>query len=376
MPNGKVKGSATLKGTSDFRMRFSGALHKTHFRQSQGLWFSSIGLGTYLGEPDDHVDALYGASIEEALNSGINVIDTAINYRMQRSERVIGKTLKRLVREGKIRREEVILSTKGGFIPFDQHFPEDPQKYFLETYAQTEVLKPSDVARGCHAITPRYLEDQLEKSLTNLCVETVDIYYLHNPETQLEETDREGFLKKMREAFAWCEQKVAQGKIRMYGIATWDGCRVKNTEKNYLSLEELSKLAKEVSGEFHHFRALQVPFNFAMPEAWLLPNQNYDGAALPLFEAAEKLAMTVMASATLLQSRLTQMLPEFISVHFKHLPKPVHQAIQFSRSVPGVVASLVGMKSKAHVAENLEVAKSQPMTVHELVAILRRSPKA
>jgi len=77
-----------------------------HFRRPESLpgagelWFSSIGLGTYLGEPDDAADGEYVDAISSALRSGINVLDTAINYRHQRSERNMGTALARLIRDG------------------------------------------------------------------------------------------------------------------------------------------------------------------------------------------------------------------------------------------------------------------------------------
>ncbi len=46
----KLPGQATLDGTERYRKRFAEQLPASHFRQSQDLWLSSIGLGTYLGQ--------------------------------------------------------------------------------------------------------------------------------------------------------------------------------------------------------------------------------------------------------------------------------------------------------------------------------------
>src|SRR5689334_8536587 len=83
--------SATLEGTRRFAKRFTGKLAPEHFREEQGLLLSTIGIGTYLGEADAKTDEAYRAAVTHAVELGVNVIDTAINYRFQRSERSIGK---------------------------------------------------------------------------------------------------------------------------------------------------------------------------------------------------------------------------------------------------------------------------------------------
>ncbi|MDQ1271744.1 MAG: hypothetical protein QG591_374, partial [Planctomycetota bacterium] len=58
---------------------------------------STIGIGTYLGKEDDKTDALYYDAMIEAVGQGCNVIDTAINYREMKSERVVGKAVRNLM---------------------------------------------------------------------------------------------------------------------------------------------------------------------------------------------------------------------------------------------------------------------------------------
>ena len=77
---------ATAESTKRYADRFNGSAAAGHFRQVQSLALSSLGIGTYLGQPDDKTDAGYAASVISAVENGINVIDTAINYRFQRSE--------------------------------------------------------------------------------------------------------------------------------------------------------------------------------------------------------------------------------------------------------------------------------------------------
>ncbi|OGW82253.1 MAG: hypothetical protein A2Z83_04900 [Omnitrophica bacterium GWA2_52_8] len=372
----KIPGFATDEGTAAYRGRFRGNLNDDFYRCQRGLYFASVGFGSYLGEPDDATDKLYEEALEKALSSGINVLDTAINYRAQRSERVYGKVLSRLIAAGQLRREEVIVSTKGGFIPFDSDYPEDSRDYFRKTYLDSGLLRPEDIAQGCHAMTPEYLEDQLNRSLKNLNLDTLDIYFLHNPETQLGEIDRKLFHRRMAEVFLWMEDKVRANKIRMYGTATWSGYRVPPQEKEFLSLPELEVLAREAGGAGHHFRALQMPVNLAMPEGWILANQTYGANEVSVLQLARKQDMIVMGSGALLQARLVGPFPEFLVRKFQPLETSAQRAIQFARSVPGVTVSLVGMKTSVHLLENLEVAKVPPIREEQLLQLFQENTQA
>src|SRR5580700_2219765 len=115
-----LPGHATADGTARYQDRFPQLRDAGHFRVPKNvpgvdeLHLSSIGLGTYLGETDEAADRAYTDSIAAALRSGINVLDTAINYRHQRSERNIGAALKTLVDSGELRRDEALVCTKAG----------------------------------------------------------------------------------------------------------------------------------------------------------------------------------------------------------------------------------------------------------------------
>src|SRR6185369_5286454 len=99
----------------------AGTVPLEHFRDGpHGLILSSIGIGTYLGDPDDQTDAAYGETLVGAITLGTNVVDTAINYRAQRSERVVGMAIAALIEAGELQRDEVVVCTKGGYIPFDR----------------------------------------------------------------------------------------------------------------------------------------------------------------------------------------------------------------------------------------------------------------
>ncbi len=354
-----ISGRATPDGTDAYRRRTAAA--PEHFRAFAGSWLSSLGIGTYLGAEDPATDEAYRDAVIRALELGLNVVDTAVNYRHQRSERAIGQALSALIGKGALRREEVVVATKGGFIPFDGAVPRDPGSYFTETYLRPGIIGPDDVVASCHCMTPRYLADQLDRSRRNLGLETLDVYYIHNPETQLGEVARPEVLERIRAAFAFLESAVADGRIALYGTATWNGYRQPPSAREYLSLAELDKIAREVGGERHHFRVVQLPYNLAMAEAFTLGNQTVDGETVSLIEAARRLQIYVMTSATIHQGQLTRNLPPVLAEQLPGLSTDAQRAIQFVRSTPGAGTALVGMKRAAHVEENAALVRVSPV---------------
>jgi aryl-alcohol dehydrogenase-like predicted oxidoreductase len=355
----KLHGSATAEGTDRYRKRFEGRIPPGHFRHSQGLWLSSIGFGTYLGNHDAETDRLYHDAIVRAVESGCNVIDTAINYRCQRSERSIGTALKELGSRG-FNRDEIVVATKGGFIPYDGAPPKDVRSYFEATFVTPGIAQLADVIAGCHCMTPSYLLNQLDCSLRNLDLDTVDIYYVHNPETQLGKISREEFSGRLLSAFEALEGAVAAGKVRLYGAATWNGYRNDPAAKDYLSLADMTALAAKAGGKSHHFKVIQLPLNLGMTEALSLSNQQLNGKQLTVLEAAQALDITTMCSASILQGQLTHDLPSIINDTFQSLETDGQRALQFVRSTPGVTTALVGMKQLDHVEENLKTAQVSP----------------
>jgi aryl-alcohol dehydrogenase-like predicted oxidoreductase len=354
-----ISGSATSAGTDRYRDRFRDRIHRDHYRQSQGLWMSSIGIGTYLGDYDADTDRKYCQAISRAVQCGCNVIDSAINYRLQRSERSVGTALKELTGKG-FDRDEIVIATKGGFIPYDGTPPSDPRSYFEETFFKPGIAGPSDIVSGCHCMTPDYLLNQLDCSLQNLDLECLDIYYVHNPETQLSKISREEFNDRLQKAFEALERAVSAGKIRMYGTATWNGYRNDPQAKDYLSLAEVLGLATKAGGKDHHFKVIQLPFNLGMNEALSLSNQIIEGKTCTVLEAAQALGITVMCSASILQGQLAANLPAMIGTALKGLETDSQRSIQFVRSTPGVTTALVGMKQLKHVEESMRTARVAP----------------
>ena len=366
-----LSGFATAAGTARYCAKFPILNDAGHFRQAVHVkhlsepWVSSIGIGTYLGEPDTATDQRYAGAVAEAIRQGVNVIDTAINYRLQRSERSIGAALAQAVESGVIQREEVLVCTKAGYLTYDGTVPADPRRYFLEEYIEAGVIPREELVGGMHCIAPDYLKNQIERSRRNLGLDTIDVFYLHNPEQQLSEIQREAFYARLRRAFGLLEGQVAAGRIRVYGTATWNGYRQSPASREYLDLAAIAELAREVGGENHHFRAIQLPFNLGLPEAFTNENQKLGSKQMSVLAAAEELGIAVFASATLLQGRLAAGLPESVRKSMS-ADSDIEASIQFTRSAPGIATALIGMSRKEHVQSNLRVA-SQPMVSAESV---------
>ena len=364
--------SATAQGTKGYKERYNNSLAQDHFRLSQGLWFSSIGLGTYLGASDDQTDQAYRAAVQRAIELGCNVFDSAVNYRFQRSERSVGEALADLFSRGSLAREEIIVATKGGFIPFDTQAPRSRQEmtdYLVETFITPGICKWDDFVQGSHCMTPGYLAHQLDQSRQNLRLDCLDIYYIHNPETQLEEVSQNEFFGRLRLAFEFLETAVDVGKISAYGTATWNGYRTSPESRGYLPLEEVVQTAEEVAGAGHHFKYVQLPVNFGMIEAFTDLNQSLNGRKSNLLEAAADLDVTIISSATILQARLASNLPAIVGEALRGLHTDAQRAIQFTRSTPGVTTALVGMSNIAHVEENMEVARISPATLADYMKL-------
>jgi aryl-alcohol dehydrogenase-like predicted oxidoreductase len=199
----------------------------------------------------------------------------------------------------------------------------------------------------------------LERSLANFGLESIDVFYLHNPETQLTEVSAPEFQKRIREAFAFLESAVASGKVGAYGMATWNAFREDPKSPGYLSLEAMAGIASEIGGAEHHFRFVQLPFNLAMPEALTRPNQVVAGKTIPMVQAARDLRINLVTSAALLQGQLTKNLPPFVRAAL-NLQKESELALQFARSVPGLTTALVGMSRVEHVRANLILVGVEP----------------
>lgn len=344
-----LPGFATSGGTARFAARFPAQQSAGFFRQAQDVTVASLGLGTYLGEMDDATDHAYRDAAIAALGGGINVLDTSLNYRHQRSERALWAAIQTLTACGDLERDEFLVCTKAGYLTPDAVPP--------------GLLAAEDVVGGVHSLKPEFLADQMERSRRNMGLATLDVFYLHNPETQLGFVSHDEFYQRMSRAFAFLERAAAEGHLRFYGTATWDGYR----KPGALSLGRLVEIARSIAGDSHRFRFIQLPYNLAMTEALTVAT----GDAHSVLHQAEEMGITVVASASILQSRLAQGLPAELQRLFPGATTDAQRAIQFTRSAPGIAVALVGMSRSEHVAENLGISTLAPLSNEEYQKLLR-----
>jgi len=265
----KTPGYATAEGTFKYSQRKAGQINPDAFGKTHsGLTLSKLGLGSYIGDTSSEHDRLMFEAVLSCVHSGgVNVLDTAINYRSMKSEKAFGAAIKQLLSEG-YSREEFFVSTKGGYLSDDADRPDFSQNQLNKLLSQRKI-SPEDLVDDCHCMHPAFIEEMINTSLDNLQLETIDLYYLHNPaESQLSVIGEAAFLQKTAKAFEMLEMKRKEGKIRSYGIATWGCFRAPPTDQgNHLSLEKVVQIAKQVGGNDHGFRYIQLPINGLMMEA-------------------------------------------------------------------------------------------------------------
>ena len=287
-----------------------------------GLQVTRLGYGAMeLREgPEDLANDL----LNLVLDSGINFIDTSIDY--GDSEKLIGKFISH-------RRSEFFLASKCG-CPIG--------------------------AGGDHIFTKENITNGINQSLKLLKTDYLDLVQLHNPiKNVVEENDVIQTLLEIKK----------EGKIRFYGLATWECFRATSDNAMFLSLEDVVKLAQDVGGSDHGFRFIQLPFNLHFDQAMLLKNQTVSGTQKSILDSANELGIGVFTSVPLMQGKLLEWAkskPLFTS------SSPSVGLLQFIRSTPGVLAPLIGQKSSTHVNENLEVMKINSLNQSEYDEFLKK----
>ena len=362
-----IAGYATPEGTKKFAER-QADVPKQNYTNVHNLTLSNVGIGTYLGNPDAETDKIVETAVKKSILGGINVTDSAINYRAQKAERSMGNAISQLINNNDISREEIFVSTKNGYVTNDGDIQEDLMQYVMREYGKTGIVNEGDISPGYHCMTLPYLNDQLERSLKNLGLECVDLMYLHNSVEGQTHLPRDQFLKNLKGVFDFYEKKRKEGKIRFYGMATWECFRVTPENPLFLQLAEVMDIAIQAGGNDHGFRFIQLPFNLMLDQAYLTKNHSIYGKTVSVLEAAQEFNLGVFTSVPLMQGKLltADVIPEFGN------SSASVRLLQFARSTPGITAPLIGHKLESHVKENMDVMKIPPLSELEFNDLVKK----
>lgn len=364
---------ATPEGTYQFAKHFFD--YKDFYIKSNDLLFSKLGIGTFNQEPYKEENYLfhYIEGVKQAVRSGINLIDTASNYRYGESEKEIGIALQELFKSGEITRENVIVCSKGGFIQLSYPFPTNPYEWINKNIIDAALASSQDIEIDQHCMTPDFLEYSCKKSLANLQLETLDIYFLHNPEMQLVRLGKEAFYKEIEKIFTRFEKLADDGLFKYYGVAVWNAFILDDNEAEHISLERLVQIAQKVGGENHRFKYIQTPFNIAKTQIYSINTQKVDNKPCTLIQAAKKLGIDIIGSSSLLQMNLFKKSFNsevgFILDESMTLENDIQLALQFVRSTSGVLSSLFASKTPVHIKNNVKIAsiKATPPSRYNLL---------
>jgi len=355
-----IEGFATSESTERFAKNSSA--HQENFRKIHDLTLSNIGVGTYLGNQDLETDTNQKNAIKKSILSGVNVIDTAINYRAQKSERTVGNAISELIEENKIMRDEIFISTKNGYVTNDGDIKEDFMQYIMRELGKPGIVKEGDISSQYNCMAVPFLEDQLARSQKNLGLDCIDLMYLHNAVEGQPQMSHDEFISNLKNVFEFFETKRKENKIKFYGLATWDCFRAQKDTKSFLSLLEVINLAKQIGGESHGFRFIQLPYNLQFDQAYMQKNQPSNSNSVSILESALENNIGVFTSVPLMQGKLLEWIKN--RKEFLHSSASVN-ALQFIRSTPGVLSPLIGHKDASHVDENLQVLNIPPYSSNE-----------
>lgn len=340
-----LKGFADLHETEDY---FAGKQKSDNWIiKNNAYCYSKLGLGTFIGDFSDEHSKLFREAISFALLNGINFIDTAINYRGMRSERDIGIVITRLIEEGIIKRNQFIVSSKAGIIPGDGELMLRPINYMREKLIDTGILSLEDVYMEDTlwlTMNPKYYEYALNISRKHLNLETIDIYYMHELELSMRHYGPAEFYEKLKGIIIAYENMVSEGKIREYGMATWDAFQLDPSSDKYISLEKVMEVVESVTTN-HHFKHLMIPLNLHMKECAENKSQSYKSDNLTIVECSKKFGIDVHISGPLGQGE---------AIYNSNIKEYLAYLVNDS----GCHSFFIGSKRIEHIKENMSIIEA------------------
>ncbi|MBK8394199.1 MAG: aldo/keto reductase [Leptospiraceae bacterium] len=287
-----IQGYATKEHTNEYFHRILKDEDKLSYSELDGIKISRLGFGCYRinrGNP------IFENALELALSNGINLIDTSSNYGDGSSETLVGEVLKNLIHQTIIKREEIFVVTKIGYI----------QGKNLQLVEEMEKTGKSftDLVyynSNCyHCISPDFLEDQLERARKRLGLTVIDSVLLHNPEYFLMDREKHNvsqeksqleYYHRIEKAFHFLETKRKLGVIRSFGISS-NTFPKEESSYTFTSLEKVFEIAEKVRKELmlpsSGLKIIQFPAN--LYETGFITEKNTNGKSIVEFAYEKKL---------------------------------------------------------------------------------------
>jgi hypothetical protein len=320
----RIPGKATTVATQSYFQQHPAI--STSTVPGLGWQISQAGFGSYrvsVGEKTQE------QALRQALQNGINLIDTSSNYGDGGAERLIGRILAEQIDAHELQREQVIVVSKAGYLQgFNYALAQQRKK---EGRPFPNLVK---YAEGLdHCIHPEFLDDQLTRSLDRLNLETLDIFLLHNPEYYLSwaqrrpiplDEARSTYYQRIRLAFEFLEQAVADGRIQSYGISS-------NTfpeparSYTFTELARVWQIAQKISPD-HHFRWVQLPMNLLETGAATELNQP-NGQTVLQFAQAHDLAVLVNRPLNAIRQESLTRLADVLPPSYPTTPEEVSTTV-------------------------------------------------
>lgn len=340
-----ITGFADKKGTNEYF--YSKDIVQGWIVSNDRYNYSRLGLGTFIGNFSDEHSELFRAAISYALLNGINIIDTAINYRGMRSERDIGVVITKLIEDGLIERNQFVVSSKAGIIPGDGEIMLRPIFYMQQNLIESGIIASEDTYMEDTlwlTMNPRFYEYALEVSKSHLNLDTIDIYYMHELELSMRHYGPTEFYNKLEGIIIAYENMVSEGKIKEYGMATWEAFQLEPSDNKYISLEKVMDVVNKVSPK-HHFKHLMVPINLQLNEPVTRKTQCFKDERLTIVECAKRYGIEVHSSGSIGQG-------EALNKH------SVEDYLSFLVNNCNCDSYFIGSKSIEHIKENMRIIEN------------------
>ncbi len=330
-----ISGRATAEGTRHYSQRH--AEMAFNLLGDTGLVVSQAGFGGYrvTDENEAHREALAAA-----LRQGVNLIDTSSNYGDGRSEKRIGQTIAKLVGQGELNREEIVVVSKAGYLQGENYLLAAQRKRDGNPFPN--IVK---YAQGLdHCIHPEFLEDQLTRSLERLNLDCIDVYLLHNPEYYLSWADRVGiplaearreYYRRIEMAFAYLEEEAARGRIQFYGISS-NTFPAPAADPKFTSLAKVWEighgLTRMNADKKDHFRVIQLPLNLLETGAATERNQP-NGRTTLAFAREKQVAVLINRPLNAIKNDALTRLADVLPPSYPTNPGEVSTAVDSCRQL-------------------------------------------